>query len=253
MSLTVERISYAYEPGRPVLNEISFEIEDGSVAALLGPNGIGKTTLMKNILLLLRPSGGSCRIDGQRVDEFSPKALARQIAYVPQKTQVVFSMRVFDFVDLGAAVPFRGQPAVRRRAWVESVLERFDLTHLAFKDLSRMSGGEQQRVFLARGMAQRPRVLLLDEPTSNMDLRYQKQTFEQLRQAAQSMDISLLIAIHDLNLSARYCDYFVLIQNGRVFKTGRQPDIYRAEILEAVYDVPVQILPHDLQPVVILA
>lgn len=252
MSLSVKDLSFAYEQSVPVLKHISFGIEDGQIVALLGGNGIGKSTLIKNILNLLHPQHGSCYVGEQRISSLSRREMARLIAYVPQSMRSVFSMTVFDFVRLGASVGSSRSAKLSLDDLTESILRQFDLTHLAFKDLTRMSGGERQRVYLARGMAQRPKVLLLDEPTASLDLHYQKMIFEQLKYGVEQMGMSVLIAIHDLNLAARYCDRFLLLQDGSLHASGTLETVFQEDLLSAAYKVPLIITHIKEQPLVSL-
>lgn len=191
MALQIKDISFRYGTNL-ILDKISFEQKTGRILALLGPNGTGKTTLLKSLSGILQPFEGSSLLDGEDILKMSVKKKSRLIAYVPQNTTTVFPVKVFDAVMMGRK-PFQGFHTTKKdEEIVLEILELFELTKLAFKNTNELSGGERQRVFLARALCQQPRLLLLDEPTSSMDLKNQLRTMSMVRKLADSQDLTLL-------------------------------------------------------------
>ena len=234
--LSVENLSCGY--GRaPVVREISFALEGGQFLALLGPNGAGKSTLLRAVGMLRPPRSGSCLLDGEDLARLSPGERARRVAYLPQDTQAPFPMTVMDAVLLGRAPYARFAPRQADRELAAGLLERLGLEELAFRDVSRLSGGERQRVLLARALAQGPRLLLLDEPTSSLDLKNQLGTMSFVASLCREEGLTAVAAIHDLNLAAMFCTRFLLLREGGVFAQGGAEEVLTRENIRAVYGV----------------
>ncbi len=237
--LSVENLSCGY--GRaPVVREVSFTLEGGQFLALLGPNGAGKSTLLRAVGMLRPPQSGSCLLDGEDLARLSPGERARRVAYLPQDTQAPFPMTVMDAVLLGRAPYARFAPRRADRELAAGLLERLGLGELAFRDISRLSGGERQRVLLARALAQGPRLLLLDEPTSSLDLKNQLGTMSLVASLCREEGLTAVAAIHDLNLAAMFCTRFLLLREGGVFAQGGAEEVLARENIRAVYGVDTQ-------------
>lgn len=242
MGLSVERLFFDYGRG-PVLQDISFHLPSGLVLGLLGPNGIGKTTLLKAVGMLRPPREGRCLLDGVDLARLPPGKRARLAAYLPQNTHAPFPLSVMDAVLLGRTPYARFAPRREDREAAAAVLERLDLTDLAFRDIASLSGGERQRVFLARALAQQPRLLLLDEPTSSLDLKNQLCTMGLVRSLCREEGLTAVVSIHDLNLAAMFCDRFLLLRDARLFAYGGEEEVLTPEKIRAVYGVEVRIVP----------
>jgi iron complex transport system ATP-binding protein len=237
-------LSYSYRPGRPVLADVGLRAETGELLCVLGPNGSGKTTLLRCLLGQLRPERGAIRLDGRDLTGYSPKALARQLAYVPQMASSAFDFSVVDLVLMGrfAHTGLLGLTGRRDRAVARQAMQMTQTTDFASRRLDELSGGEAQRVMIARALAQQPAVMLLDEPTSQLDLRNQLLIYTMLRRLAHDWPMAVVCVSHDVNLAARYADRLVLICEGRVAAAGSVEEVIREDVLERVYGVGVDLI-----------
>ena len=240
MSLSVQHLSFAYGPRR-ILEDVSFEVASGAFCALLGPNGSGKSTLVKAIAGVHRAQAGTVRVEGRETSSLGRRELAKVVGYVPQAGDAPFDLTVREAVMLGRTPHFGLSPRTEDRAKVEDAIARMGLGEIAERSMYELSGGQAQRALIARALAQDTRVLLLDEPTSALDLRYQIETLQLVRQITREEGISALIAIHDLNHAARYCDQIVVLHGGRLVADGSPADALQAPVLRAVYEVDVEV------------
>ncbi|WP_114855392.1 ABC transporter ATP-binding protein [Brachybacterium sp. YJGR34] len=240
MSLSIENLSFSYGK-RPVLEDISLEVDSGAFCALLGPNGSGKSTLVKAIAGVHRARSGTVRVEGRDTRGLARRELAKVVGYVPQAGDAPFDLTVREAVMLGRTPHFGLVPTAHDRAVVEDAIVRMGLVDIADRSLSELSGGQAQRALIARALAQETRVLLLDEPTSALDLRYQIETLQLVRQITREEGISALIAIHDLNHAARYCDQIVVLHGGRLIADGSPAEALQAPTLRTVYEVDVEV------------
>lgn len=228
--------------GTRILESISMMVEPGRFVGLVGPNGAGKTTLLRTIAGVLDPVAGRVLVDGDDVHGLSAKATSRRVALVPQDTGVSFEFTVRDVVEMGRHphIPRFGGVTEADVTAVESAMARARVTDLADRSIGNISGGERRRVLLARALAQDTDVLLLDEPTANLDINHQVQTLD--RVASLTADgAAVVAAIHDLELAARYCDDLVLLVDGRVRAAGAPTDVITTETIEDAFGVPVTV------------
>ena len=240
MSLSVQHLSFSYGPRR-ILEDVTFEVAPGAFCALLGPNGSGKSTLVKAIAGVHRAKSGTVTVEGRETSSLGRRELARVVGYVPQAGDAPFDLTVREAVMLGRTPHFGIAPRAEDRAKVEDAIARMGLGDLAERSMSELSGGQAQRALIARALAQDTRVLLLDEPTSALDLRYQIETLQLVRQITREERISALIAIHDLNHAARYCDQIVVLHGGRLVADGSPAEALRAPVLRSVFEVDVEV------------
>ncbi|MCT1907831.1 ABC transporter ATP-binding protein [Brachybacterium paraconglomeratum] len=240
MSLSVQHLSFSYGPRR-ILEDVTFEVAPGAFCALLGPNGSGKSTLVKAIAGVHRAKSGTVTVEGRETSSLGRRELARVVGYVPQAGDAPFDLTVREAVMLGRTPHFGIAPRAEDRAKVEDAIARMGFGDLAERSMSELSGGQAQRALIARALAQDTRVLLLDEPTSALDLRYQIETLQLVRQITREERISALIAIHDLNHAARYCDQIVVLHGGRLVADGSPAEALRAPVLRSVYEVDVEV------------
>lgn len=229
---------------RAIINNVSLEIAQAHFTALIGPNGAGKTTLLRLLLGTLEPTSGSITFSGRRLAETTRAELARAIGVVPQgEGEPSFTVR--EIVAMGR-YPHLG-PWQRERvedvAAIERAMYRCDVAQFADRWITTLSGGEQQRVRLARALAQEPRALVLDEPTSSLDIKHEMTAFEFLA-CLRGEGVTVLIATHNLNLAARYADAVVLMDHGRIVSQGAPADVITPETVESAYDWPVDVTSH---------
>lgn len=235
MALNVKDLVFSYSNGRIILNHISFDASPGQCTAVLGNNGAGKSTLIKCLNRILEPQLGTVCIDGKSIQDLKRNDIAKCMAYVAQRgTGDRFT--VFDSVLMGRKPYIKLEPSREDINIVESVIKRMGLEDFALRYADELSGGEMQKVMLARALAQQPQVLLLDEPTSNLDLCNQYDVLEIIREIAKEENISVFIVIHDLNLALRYCDKFLFVKNGKVYAYGGK-EIVTPGNIRAVYGI----------------
>ena len=248
MILSVDGLSFSYR-GVPVLEDVTFSLKEGEIAALLGPNGTGKTTLLRTLNRILRPRGGTILLEKRPAAEFSPRDMARFFGYVPQRGEPV-RLSVFDAVLLGRR-PHMGLTVEHVDfCKVESVLENLGLSKFALRYLDELSGGEFQKVLLARALVQEPRVLLLDEPTSSLDLRNQLDMLSTLRDVVSGHGVSALLSLHDLNTAFRFADRLLFLKDG-VIVGACAPSEVPESLIREVYGVSVDLVRHKGVPLVI--
>jgi iron complex transport system ATP-binding protein len=229
---------------RLILDNVDLQVGAGEIVCLVGPNGAGKSTLLKCINRINRvmPSQhAGMTLAGDNLQDMSRRNLARAIAYVPQHTGPAMSLRVADMIALGRAPHRTWDSGDRDRRIVLDAIERLKLQELALRPYDELSGGERQRVLLARALVQQGRLLLLDEPTSDLDLHHQLEAMTAAREIADAQGSGVLIAIHDLALAARFADRLVMLREGRVVAQGHWREVLTPQHIEAVYGVSARI------------
>ena len=241
--IKVKNITYSYNrTARKVLEDVSFELERGQCLAVLGNNGAGKSTLLKCIDRICQTEGASVMIDGQDAFKMNSRTIAQNIAYVSQNTENV-NMTVFDTVLLGRKPYIKWDVTAEDRETVDGILQKMGLEELALRNVSELSGGEAQKVMLARALAQEPKLLLLDEPTSRLDPYNQHEMLHVIRDIARERNIAVIIIIHDLNLAMRHCDRFLFLKDAGVFSFGGVETV-NPETIKSVYGLRVDIIEH---------
>jgi iron complex transport system ATP-binding protein len=246
-TLEVQKLTCAYD-GRSVLENLCLVARPGEVLALIGPNGVGKSTLMRAMARLLRPSRGRVLLAGRDLWHTAPRDVACQLALAPQASGTQWPVTVEQAVALGRA-PHRGwllPLTAQDRIAIDRALEQTGLGSLRGRRVTELSGGEQQRVVLARVLAQEPQVLLLDEPTSHLDLRYQSGILGLVRRLAHQGGLTVVVSLHDLNLAALYADQLALLGEGQLLAVGPPAEVLTSERLTQVYGVPVIVTRHPL-------
>ena len=237
----VEGLSFAYNRAAgDVLHDINFEVENGKCLAILGNNGAGKSTLIKCIDRICPARDGRVIVDGEDVHKMSGSEMAQKIAYVPQSAGAV-NMTVFDTVLLGRKPYIKWDVTSEDREIAAGVIHSMGLDDYVLRKVSELSGGEAQKVMLARALAQEPKLLLLDEPTSNLDPRNQHEALRTVRRVAKERNICVCVILHDLNLAIRYCDSFLFLRDAGVYAYGGQ-EVMTPENIEAVYRMHVHIM-----------
>lgn len=236
----VKDIAFAYPRSEEILHKISFDLDAGHCLALLGNNGAGKSTLIKCLNRIHNPKSGSVVVQERNVQEMRRLEIAQNIAYVAQQSEGD-QLTVFDSVLLGRKPYIKMEPTKEDLRITREALERLELDPFALRYTDELSGGELQKVVLARALAQQPKVLLLDEPTSNLDLHNQHEVLRVVSQIAREDHIGVIVIIHDLNLALRYCDRFLFIKDGMVYDYGDESTI-TTKAIEDVYHVKSQIV-----------
>ncbi len=208
--------------------------------AVLGPNGTGKTTLLKLLLGILKPSSGEMLLSGMPIGRMTAQRRARKLAYIPQDVSLRFPLSVFEFVLLGRKPWFVWGPSPSDVALTGTVLSRLDLDALAERPLANLSGGQRQKVALARALVQETDWLLLDEPTSSLDLRHQVEVLTTARRVATKQGKGVILSMHDINLAARYADTILLMKDGGIVASGAPADVLTGERIASVYGLPMR-------------
>jgi cobalamin transport system ATP-binding protein len=252
VSALVEFVDVAFTYGTPErardgfsLAGVSFAIEAGEAFGVIGPNSAGKTTLLRLLTRVVAPVRGEVRLDGLPIGRLPHAELARQIAVVPQDTPRPFPFSVEQLVLMGRYPhgPARFFESEADRAQSAAAMEATGVAHLASLPLEQLSGGERQRAVLARALAQQPKLLVLDEPTSHLDLRYQAETAALLQHLNGDRGMTVLLVSHDLNLAAQVCDRLLLLNAGRVARVGSPVEVLQRDVLESVFGCRVDVDP----------
>ena len=231
---------------RPAVDGVDLSVARGELFGLIGPNGSGKSTLLRLLLGALDPDGGTVRFDGRPLGAWEPRERARNIGVVPQNETVAFPMSVREFVAMGRYPhlgPWRGEREEDRRA-VLRALRRCDLEGLAERPFSTLSGGERQLARIARALAQRPRALVLDEPTVSLDLRHEMEILDLLRRLVDEESVTVVLVTHHLNAAARTADRLLLLREGRALAEGPPGGVLTREAVERAYGWPVAVDAH---------
>ena len=248
--VNVRNITFSYPHTQEnVLEQVGFDIAAGECMAILGNNGAGKSTLLKCVDRICRAPGATVLVDGKNVSSMNGRTMAQHIAYVPQSADAA-DMTVFDAVLLGRRPYIRWDTTNEDREIAGRVIRQMGLEDYALRNVSELSGGEAQKVMLARALAQEPKLLLLDEPTSSLDPRNQHEVLRLVRQIAREHRISVAVILHDLNLAIRYCDKFLFLKGSRVYAYGGM-EIMTTGIIEEVYGMRAQIVQYDGVPLII--
>ncbi len=237
----IDELTFTYNQGTSnVLEDISFDIQKSQCIAILGNNGAGKSTLIKCINRICPAQKGVVLVDGQNVYDMSRNVMAQNISYVAQDNKSLH-MTVFDAILLGRKPYIKWDATAEDRQIVREIIRKMQLEDFALRNVAKLSGGEIQKVMLARALAQEPKLLLLDEPTSNLDPRNQHEVLRTVRLIAREHSISVAIVIHDLNLAVRYCDRFLFLKDSCVYSYGGL-EVMTPENIEAVYEMHVHII-----------
>lgn len=231
-----------------VLQDFSFQVRRGEFVGVIGPNGSGKTTLLKILYRLLSPQAGEVLFDGFSLRKMSRREIAKKIAVVAQETYPAFPFRVIEMVLMGRS-PYLGHLMFENLKDLEIAKKAMEWTEtlpISQRPLDELSGGERKRVYIARALAQEPEVILLDEPTTNLDIHHQVEFLDLVLSLNREKGLTILMTSHDLNLASEYCDRLILLQHGKIFHMGPPEEVMTRENIEKVYGCEVWV---DRNPV----
>lgn len=238
--MEIKNVSYHYKGGPEVLKDVSFSLEPGQFLAILGNNGVGKSTLLKCFNHILKPDAGEVLLDGENLLAMRPRETAKRVAFVSQSVPST-QMTVHDVVMLGRRPYMKWGFTEHDHNIVHDAMHRLDVEDMRGRFLSQLSGGEKQKVVLARALAQQPKVLLLDEPTSALDIQNQYHVLKMVRDICHKDQITAIVVIHDLNLALRFCDRFLLLKDGQVYRYGDR-SVLDSDALRQVYGVDAKVV-----------
>ncbi|GBF33126.1 vitamin B12 ABC transporter [Desulfocucumis palustris] len=233
-------LSFGYKE-QMVLNDISFEAKPGEITAIIGANGIGKSTLLKNVCGLLE-GDGTIKICGKPLREYRPSELSSQVSYLSQDTVSHALLTVFEIVLLGRIERLSQRISDEDIQAVDAVLHRLGIESFAFRYIGELSGGQRQLVFIAQALIRNPQVLVMDEPTSNLDLNYQFQIMELIKKLTVTEGLTTLITLHQLELAARFAEKIIVLDGGRVYGSGTPSEVLTRAMLREVYRMDVEIV-----------
>jgi iron complex transport system ATP-binding protein len=239
--LKIENLACGYNPAKPIIKDISFEVEEGEFVGIVGPNGSGKTTLLRAVAGLLKCQQGSIAISRHKIEHLGRKELSRRVAFVPQLMEPVEGFSVEELVMLGRT-PYFERFSFEKADDLEAVkwaIEELRIENLAQRPITELSGGEFQRVAIARALAQEPKLLLLDEPISHLDLRYQVKICKMLRKLRAHR--SIIATFHDLNIASRFCSYLILLKDGELIAEGSPEKVVTPENIWKAYRIKVKV------------
>lgn len=251
MNISVQDVTFTYR-STPTLSNVTLILSESEILGMVGPNGSGKTTLLKCLNKILEPKQGTILLGEQILKKMSRLEVAKHVGYVPQSSvSNPDLLPVFEIVLMGRRPHISWQSSEKDTQKVWAALKLLNIEHLSMRNFYELSGGEQQRVLVARSIAQEAKVLLLDEPTSNLDIRYQLEVMDLTRKLVAKEHLAAAVAIHDLNLASRYCDKIVMMKAGKIFAAGEVDSVLTVQNINSVYGVEVKINYNEGTPYII--
>ncbi len=238
MKLEIKGITFSYN-SRPAIAGVTFSVKGGEVVGFIGPNGSGKTTLIKCIDRILKPKTGAVLLDGREVKTLRERS--QVMAYVPQSAHSVFSSTVFDTLLLGRKPHISWGLSQRDKEVVSQAISLMGLEDFTLRQFNELSGGERQKVLITRALVQEPEIFLLDEPTSNLDMRHQIEVLNIIRWVAREKGITVLMVLHDLNLASRFSDRLIMLKEGKIWDEGTPAEVLTPENMREVYGIEAMI------------
>lgn len=237
MLLKVEHLSFHHPHKSNILNDISITMDEGCFLGILGQNGTGKSTFLKCINNIYSSTGGHVYLNDIDIGIMTLRDIARKIAYVPQYTAAQFPTTVMNLVMMGR-IPYSGYSFTKKdREYAEKALVEMGLVDYAMRDIRHLSGGERQRAFIARALAGSPKLILMDEPTSSLDVSHQLEVLSLVRKLVRDTKISVIMVIHDLNMAAMFCNRIVLFKDGNIWKDGNPQQVLTSSNIREIYNV----------------
>lgn len=250
--ISIENLDYSYVKGEFILQGVNLNISNPQLISIIGPNGVGKSTLIHCMNRILDPTGGTVMIEGRNVEDYNIKELAKKMGYVPYTSSDSFPMTVVDTILMGRNPHRKWKSLKDDLKVVREVMEMMDITPLAMRPFNELSAGQHQRVMLARGLAQEPEIILLDEPTANLDIKHQMDVIRLLKELSIKKKLVIIMISHDLNLAAKYSDNVIILSNKGVYDIGHPNKVITAENILNVYGVESEIIQCEGRPFVIM-
>lgn len=238
--LKIQNLTAGYQD-KPVIQDISFTVVPGEIVGIIGPNGAGKTTLFRVLTRLLKPWSGEVRYRGRNIQEMPARELARLVAVLPQNLPLTFPFTVLDFILMGRLPHLGRWEAIQEhdQEIAREIMKLTEIKELASRPITELSGGELQRVLLTQALVQEPELLLLDEPTSHLDIGHQVEIMDLIRQLNKEKKLTILMVLHDLNMAGEYCDRIILLNEGKIHQMGQANEVLTYRNIEAVYKTVV--------------
>lgn len=236
MKLEIKGVSFGYG-SMPALEDVTMSLGDGEIVSLVGPNGSGKTTLLKCINMILKFQKGTVLVEEKDISKLKLKELAKLLSYVPQSAGRSFPSTVFEIVLIGRKPYVDWSVSSRDKEIVSNILSLMGLKEMALRQSNELSGGEYQKVLIARALAQEPQVLLLDEPTSNLDLKHQLDVLNLITSIVKKKNIAAVMAMHDLNLASRFSNKMIFLNGGKIYDAGKPEKVLTERNIRKVYGV----------------
>lgn len=253
MRMELKNVSFAYKSSQtPVLHDIDLVLEEPGLYCIVGPNGVGKSTMVKCMNRILKPTSGQVLLNDVDIQDMKLKEIAEHIGYVPVQTQDVFSMPVIDAILLGRQKANKWKTTDEDLEIAARVMKMMGIQDLAMRGFNHLSAGQHQKVAIARGLVQQPEMLILDEPTANLDVKHQVYVSELLRAMAIEENMIVLMISHDLNIAAKYAHKIIVMEHGTVVDVGTSKDIITEDLVARVYEVECKIEDDEGRPHVVL-
>lgn len=253
MELRVDHLSFSYNGSDPVFSDVSLAFSGPKLYCIIGPNGVGKSTLVKCMNKLLKPTEGVVTLDGRDIAEMSIRELAEHMSYIPVSQGYSFRLTVTDVVLLGRYSPKKWRTDDDDLRKVYKSLKLMDMEQYSMRDINELSAGQSQKINLCKGLVQEPDIMILDEPTSNLDVKHQMYVTELLRALSREMNMTVVMISHDLNIAAKFADEIVIMaEPGVVYDCGRPEDVITKDVISHVYGVDCEIIDNNGKPHVVL-
>lgn len=251
MRIKINDLEFAYS-STPVLHDVVLDLDGAQFISIVGPNGVGKSTLIHCMNKVLKPTGGTVLLNDEDVSEMKLKEVAKIIGYVPYTSTDTFPLTVVDTVLMGRSPHTGWRPKEKDLDIVYGILKMLSIVDLADRPFNELSAGQHQKVMLARGLAQDPQILLLDEPTSNLDIRHQLEVTSILKELSVHRDLLVIMISHDINIASKFSDKMIMLKDGTIYAAGSPEEVITEENIREVYGVESEILMSDGRPHVVL-
>lgn len=250
--IRVKELSFSYNRHTQILRAMTFAVSCGELLGVIGPNGAGKSTLIKCLNRILIPWKGHIFLKGQGIETYARKDIAKLIGYVPQKHSSAFPCKVLEVVMAGLGKTWNWRSTMKQAENALQALQLLNMEDMALRDFESLSGGEQQKVVIARVIASQAEIMLFDEPTSSLDIRYQFETLRLIKNIVKNKGHSAVIAIHDLNMAMRYCDRILLLDKGKMKAFGTSDEVMTEENIKDAYGIKIEFVTKDDHNILVL-